>query len=277
MSGADEAAARAILGPSARFLAAGATCTVFTDGRRVVRLATGPDARLFAQSAVMRALRAAGVATPEVLEVGTQPSGRAYCIETLAEGDGNGPAAAGWADLGGALAALHALPHTGFGVLEDRADAFVGQANTPEDGLRTRLQEAWPSGKTALGDHPLIRTAPELEPPVADLRADLQSAVRGQTALCHTDLHREQFRWRGGRLAALLDFGDAAVGPPTWDVASVAYFQGWAVAEATGLPVNRDAALFGLRLAFHRANRATGQTRLTEAAAFARSCLDRLV
>lgn len=276
MSGADERDARAILGPSAQFLAAGATCTAFTDGWRVVRLAAGPGARLVVQAAVMRALHEAGVPTPQVLEVGTFPSGRTYSLETLVEGDGDGPSAEGWADLGRALAALHALPHTGFGLLEDRADAFVGQTNTPGDGLRTRLQDAWPLGKTALSEHPLIRAAPELAPPLAGMRAGLEGAVRGETALCHTDLHREQFRWREGRLSALLDFGDAAIGPPAWDVASVAYFHGWEAAGATGLPVERDAALFGLLLAFHRASRARSQARLGEAAAFARSCLDHL-
>lgn len=102
-------------------------------------------------------------------------------------------------------------------------------------------------------------------------------------ALCHTDLHAGQLRWQGGRLQALLDFGDAAVGPPAWDVASVAYFHGWPVARvvaaAASLPCDRDAALFGVLLAFHRANRAGEQgrpQRAAQATAFARQCLDRL-
>lgn len=284
MPGVDEQDARAVLGPSARFLASGATCVAYTDGRRVARLAVlEQDARLTVEAAVRQALHAAGVPTPEVLEVGRLPSGRAFTVDTLASGDGNGPSPAGWSDLGGALAALHALPHSGYGLLEDRADLFRGLACTPADGLRTRLEEAWPFGTTSLGTHPLIAAAPDLAEPLAGLEGDLRDVIGGRAALCHTDLHGEQFRWQAGRLAALLDFGDAAIGPPAWDVASLAYFHGWPaaveVARAAALPCGREAALFGLLLAFHRASRAVTlnrPARTAEAVTFARGCLARL-
>ncbi|WP_019585293.1 phosphotransferase family protein [Deinococcus apachensis] len=286
MPGIDERDARAVLGPSARFLASGATCVAFTDGRRVVRLAAlnGREAtRLNVDAAIRTALRSSGVPTPEALEVGLLPSGRAFTVDTLAGGDGSGPSPAGWADLGGALAVLHALPHRGYGLLEDRADAFQGLASTPASGLRTRLEEAWPFGETDLKAHPLVAAAPDLAGPLAGLEGDLRDVIGGRTALCHTDLHGEQFRWREGRLAALPDFGDAAIGPPAWDVASLAYFHGWSVAEevarAAALPCGREAALFGLLLAFHRASRAVTlrhPARTTEAVAFARGCLARL-
>lgn len=138
-------------------------------------------------------------------------------------------------------------------------------------------------GETPLERHPLIGTAPELALPIARLRDGLEGVICGETALCHTDLHREQFRWQEGRLSALLDFGDAAIGPPAWDLASIAYFHGWEVAEgvasAAALNCGHSAALFGLLLAFHRASRAVTMgrsTHPTEAAAFARSCLVRL-
>lgn len=286
MPGIDEQDARAILGPSARFLASGATCVAFTDARRVVRLADphpGKNVRLTVEAAVRQALRAAGVPTPEVLEVGLLPSGRAFTVDTLACGDGRGPSPAGWADLGHALAVLHSLRHSGYGLLEDRGDAFRGLASTPADGLCTRLEEAWPFGTTSLSTHPLIVAAPDLAEPLAGLEGDLRDVIGGRTALCHTDLHGGQFHWREGRLAALLDFGDAAIGPPAWDVASLAYFHGWGVAERvarpTALPCGREAALFGLLLAFHRASRAvtlSRPARMTEAVAFARGCLARL-
>lgn len=281
MPGAD-AEARRILGPAARFLAAGASCTVFTDGSRALRLATCPGARLPLQAALQRALHAAGAPVARVLEAGTLPSGRAFCLETLEAGDGGGPSEAGWADLGRTLGTLHALPHGGFGRLQGRADAFVGPAPTPAAGVQTRLT-TWPFGPQPLRGQALTRHAPDLAAPLARLEPGLRRVVTAPVALCHTDLHAGQFRWRAGRLTALLDFGDAAVGPPAWDVASVAYFHGWAaaarVARAAGLPCGADAALFGLLLAFHRAHRAAAQNRpevRAQATAFARGCLERL-
>ncbi|CAM4372561.1 aminoglycoside phosphotransferase family protein [Deinococcus marmoris] len=277
-----EAEARSVLGPTARFLAAGATCEVYTDGERVLRLAHGPEARLSSQASVMRALSAAGVPVPEVLEVGWLPSGRAFSLESFVAGDDAGPSREGWADLGRALGVLHVLPHAGFGVLVDRGGDFQGVASTPADGLRTRLK-AWPLNGGRLSAQPLIHHAPDLAPPLAALEPELGQVTETPSALCHTDLHAGQFRWQAGRLWALLDFGDAAIGPPAWDVASVAYFHGWnaaeLVAEAASLRCDRNAALLGVLLAFHRAGRAAEQgrpQRLAEAAAFARSCLDRL-
>jgi aminoglycoside phosphotransferase (APT) family kinase protein len=118
---------------------------------------------------------------------------------------------------------------------------------------------------------------------LAALEPELWRLAELPSALCHTDLHGGQLRWQGGRLAALLDFGDAAIGPPAWDIASVAWFHGWSAAEeiaqGVGLRCDHPVALFGLLLAFHRANRAAEQgspQRSAEAAAFARSCLSRL-
>lgn len=277
-----EAEARSILGPTARFLSMGATCEVYTDGERVLRLAHGPEARLSSQASVMRALSAAGVPVPEVLEVGWLPTGRAFSLESFVAGDDAGPSREGWGDLGRALGVLHALPHAGFGVLEDRGGDLQGVASTPADGLRTRLK-AWPLNGSRLSAQPLIHHAPDLALPLAALEPELWQVAETPSTLCHTDLHAGQFRWQAGRLAALLDFGDAAIGPPAWDVASVAYFHGWNAAElvagAAAESCGRNAALFGLLLAFHRAGRAAEQgrpQRLADAAAFARGCLNRL-
>ncbi len=277
-----EAEARSILGPTARLLAAGATCDVYTDGKRVLRLALGPEARLSSQAGIMRALSVAGVPVPEVLEVGLLPTGRVFSLESFVAGDDAGPSREGWADLGRALGALHTLPHAGFGVLENRDGDLLGIATTPADGLRTRLK-AWPLNRGKLSAQPLIHHAPDLALPLAALEPELWQVAETPSALCHTDLHVGQFLWQGGRLAALLDFGDAAIGPPAWDIASVAYFHGWnvaeMVAETASLRCDRNAALFGLLLTFHRAGRAAEQNRpqrLAECVGFARSCLNRL-
>ncbi|GAA5500726.1 hypothetical protein Dxin01_00451 [Deinococcus xinjiangensis] len=274
-----EADAQQILGQHARFFAKGQTCAVYTDGSRALRLALINDAHLLSQAHIQQALAVARAKVAPVLEAGYLPSGRAYCLEGLVRGDDSEPSRAGWAELGQTLAALHALSHTGHGLLQDRPDALCGASQTPESGLLTRLRRVWPFDAAPLESHPLLWRAPELGPPLWALADELKAVLHSQTAVCHTDLHHNQLIWRGGRLAALLDFGDATVAPPAWDSASLAFYHGWDAVMLAGLEAGRAAALFGLLLAFHRAGRAaeTGSVaRQAQAAAFARGCLERL-
>ncbi|WP_291426412.1 phosphotransferase, partial [Deinococcus sp.] len=173
--------------------------------------------------------------------------------------------------------------HQSYGLLQNRADCFAGQATTPEGGLLTRISPSWPFNSRPLETQALVVAAPELARPLIQLAAELRQVVRQPGVICHSDLHPNQFIWRGGRLAALLDFGDAAIAPPAWDQASLAFFHGWDVAElvshAAAQHLGRGSALFGLLLALHRASRAAehAQTkRLEQAVRFARCCLNRL-
>ncbi|WP_221089394.1 aminoglycoside phosphotransferase family protein [Deinococcus aquaedulcis] len=272
--------ARALLGLGAQPLSRGATCVAFTDGRRVARLALGPEARLGVQALLQRRLAAQGVPVPPVLAAGVLRGEQAYCVDILMTGDLQPPSDSGWADLGHALRVLHALPRSGHGLLTDRPDLLQGQAPDPEAGVRSRLPEAWPFGTVPLDRQPLVQADPALHAPLARRAEDLRRVAQGPTRVCHTDLHAGQLVWRGGRLAALLDFGDAACVPAAWDVASVAYFHGWVAAEqvagAAGLPCGTDAALFGLLLAQHRAARARRREQMAQAVGFAHGCLGRL-
>lgn len=276
--------AQAVLGTHPQFLATGATCVVFTDGQRVLRLSDpnpGKAARFQVDAQIRRRLREAGLPTPQTLEVGALPGGRTYSLDAPAFGDDSPPSRDGWADLGRALKVLHALAHTGYGLLQDRPDELHGLASTPQQGIHTRLQQVWPFDEQPLSAHPLVWAAPELAPALTELAGDLRKAIQAPTAVCHTDLHQNQFQWRGGRLAFCLDFGDASAFPPAWDIASIAYFHGWEVAalvaDAAGLPCGRAVALLGVLLAFHRASRALGghPQQKDQAVAFARACLSR--
>ncbi|MBB5362176.1 aminoglycoside phosphotransferase (APT) family kinase protein [Deinococcus humi] len=245
-------------------------------------MTTSVEARFFLQAEIMRALTRAGVPVPEILDVGRLPDGRTFSLETFVAGDGGGPSVAGWADLGRTLKALHTLPHSGSGLLREGTERFRGTARDAATGLLTRLK-TWPFDGRPLEAQPLIQHAPDLTAAITALEPELWQVAKLPSAVCHTDLHGGQFRWQGGRLAALLDFGDAAIGPPDWDLASAAYFNGWCAAEqiAHGASLRCDppVALFGLFLAFHRAGRAAeqgGPRRIAEAVAFARSCLNRL-
>jgi Ser/Thr protein kinase RdoA (MazF antagonist) len=136
-------------------------------------------------------------------------------------------------DLGRLLATLHALPVEGRGLLEDRADAIRGMASTPTDGLLSRWGQQWPYDGRALLAHPVARHAPDLIAPLGELREPLlryadPSALVG---VCHTDLYGRHALVQGGRLSAVMDFGDAAIVPVAFDFASFAYYfaahRGW--------------------------------------------------
>lgn len=274
------------------FLAAGATCRAYRAGDVVVRLSDphpGKVIRFSADARLRSTLLEAGVPVAQPIAHGTLPDGRAYSVDTLLEGEPAGEAGLSTAacqDLGRALAALHRLPCTGFGLLQDCSDALVGLADNPVAGLQTRLQDAWPFGSSPLEAHPLVQAAPDLAAPLQSHEAGLRSVIHTGAVVCHTDLHGEQFRLHAGRLTGLLDFGDAAIGPPAGDLASFAYFHGWARLDELLLSYGehddallRQAHLFGLLLAFHRASRAVTlhrPVRLQASVEFARTTLDLL-
>jgi aminoglycoside phosphotransferase (APT) family kinase protein len=170
-------------------------------------------------------------------------------------------------DLGTLLAHLHGVPVVGHGLLQDRDDVLVDQASDPVAGLLTRLHDAWPFTPVPLQAHPLAVAAPDLIARLAPLAGLLKAVVRGarQPSLNHTDLHERQILIADGRLVALLDFGDATIDPPAWDIASFAYFHGWQQARCmlagytadeelrTGL--HAEAGVFALLIALHHASR----------------------
>ena len=136
-------------------------------------------------------------------------------------------------DLGRLLATLHALPVKGWGLLEDRADVLHGRARTPMDGILSRWGQQWPYDGRSLLTHPVARHAPDLMGTLGELREPLlrYAEASAQVGLCHTDLFGVHILARDERLAALMDFGDAAVVPVAFDLASFAYYfaahRGW--------------------------------------------------
>lgn len=136
-------------------------------------------------------------------------------------------------DLGQLLARLHALPAEGRGLLENRADAICGRATTPTEGILSRWGQQWPYDGRALLAHPIARHAPDLIAPLGELREPLlrYAGPGAQAGVCHTDLYGAHALVRDGRLTALMDFGDAAIVPVAFDLASFAYYhaahRGW--------------------------------------------------
>ena len=138
-------------------------------------------------------------------------------------------------DLGRFLAALHGLPVDGYGRLEDRADVLHGAEDEHEAGLLSRWgPELWPFDGRALLSHPVVRAVHVLVATIATLRDGLMRYSDGRTqyAVCHTDLNGSHLLVEDGRLSAVIDFGDAAIVPPAFDIASFAFYFGWESAEA---------------------------------------------
>ncbi|ULH16344.1 aminoglycoside phosphotransferase family protein [Deinococcus sp. KNUC1210] len=274
-------------------LASGASVQVYRAGSVAVRVATprqGEEVSFQSDAQIRRLLHAAGQPVSVPLKLGILPGGVCYSLDTFVQGE---PCADlsehDCRALGGVLSALHTLPCSHFGLLQDRSDMLAGHASSFADGLRTRLNDAWPYGTGSLEHHPLTGTQPAIWPRLRALHRELLALKTAPVVVCHTDLHSGQLLWIRAddgtrRLSALLDFGDAACGPVCWDVASFAYFHGWERADwlRDGLsspPPMREAALFGVLLAFHRARRAHSLKRpadLHRAQAFLAVTLERL-
>ena len=138
-------------------------------------------------------------------------------------------------DLGRFLAALHGLPVEGYGRLEDRADMLRGSESEHRAGILSRWwPELWPFDGRALLSHPVVPAAHVLVTTIATLREGLLrfEEPRTQFALAHTDLNGSHIFVEDGRLAGVLDFGDAAIVPPAFDIASFAFHFGWDSTEA---------------------------------------------
>ncbi|MBO0702001.1 MAG: phosphotransferase family protein [Candidatus Dormibacteraeota bacterium] len=160
------------------------------------------------QGRLLRALHAAGIAVPEVLAMSERPivDGRPYCLMARVEGD-RVEAAEGHDDAALAHSAveellrLQALPRDRTGIAEEAPVALAGEIER-----WTWLLERSPKelvGRTPEVRASLHRTAPPDQAPV----------------MVHGDYHYGNMLFRGGRLAAVLDWEIAELGQPLLDLA----------------------------------------------------------
>jgi aminoglycoside phosphotransferase (APT) family kinase protein len=212
----------------------------------------------------------ATLAVPRNLDTGRE-SELGWSVDTLVPGaavrDVDAPSRAAAAELGRLLAALHALPVEGFGMLEDRRDGLRGSAGSFLEGVLARYAKAWPYSGQPLVAHPVARVAPQLVGALGELREQLERYADSSTiAALHGDLHGGHVFVEEGRLAGVIDFGSAWAGPAAFDLASVAVFMGWAVLEEVLAGYEANSVLRDVRraeaeqlavvLALHRLRRA---------------------
>lgn len=196
-----------------------------------------------ARHAVYQALTAAGAKSPGAIATARTIEGRDptdgrwdWMVTEWAAGEpltDTIPDAAA-TDLGRFLAALHGLPVEGYGRLEDRADVLRGMESERHAGLLSRWwPELWPFDGRPLLSHPVVRAAHVLVTTIATLRDGLMryEGPPTQYALGHGDLNGSHLLVSDGRLSAVIDFGDAAIVPAAFDIASFAFYFGWESAE----------------------------------------------
>jgi len=194
-------------------------------------------------------------------------------------------------DLGRTLRVLHRIPVRGYGSpIVTESGALEGQSGDVLSGIDARFDAPLSAERKELRAHPLIAAAPEMEDHLARVIRRIRRELEDQrVAICHTDLHERQLVIQGTRLAALLDFGEAAIGDPRWDLGSVFYFQGLRILEAAVRGYTRrneerrdliaGARLFSVAIAMHHASRSRlpgKEHRLAYALAYVRDTLGTL-
>ena len=252
----DESVAGAILtaregrGPAAH----GATITPLGDGfasdawlvtaadgdRAVLRIDRGLVSVTYPmEHALMARLAAVGAAVPHPI-VGSWEvpdwTGPAFSLTSWAAGVPMRPSTERLAapQLGAFLAALRTVRvPDGFGPLELAPDGGLrGSHPDLSKGLVAWAgRPLWPLDGSRLTDHPAIGPVPGLPGRMDARRNEVSEALLdGPTVVLHSDLHPMNVLDDEGRLT-FIDFGEALFGPLAWDLAAVAFFIDWSVAD----------------------------------------------
>ena len=113
---------------------------------------------------------------------------------------------------------------------------------------RFHLARIWPFDGADLHGHPIAARWPELITAIADRAEPILAAGLAPATVVHTDLHWDHLLVDDGRLAGILDFGDAFAGPPGWDEACLRYYHGDAIAG----PATEQGRLLGIAFALYK-------------------------
>lgn len=158
------------------------------------------------------------------------------------------------------LRILQSIPVVGFGPVEPELGdagagaALQGVARDRAAGLRAWMGGAplWPFDTSRLEAHPALLDRPGLRAAIAARRGPIvQAALAGPAVIVHSDLHEENILEdagsKPGSAAAIrlgfIDFGEAFIGSPDWEIAALAYFLGWPLADAVRADLLGDPAI----------------------------------
>src|SRR5262245_31792209 len=197
---------------------------VDADGRQFVVKASMLHEAVRAEAWACARGADAGCAAPTILgrgRLGTEDSMSAFIMRRVA----GGPIVAGHPalpEVGIGLRRLHAVRLPGFG--------WLAEAAWDERGAFALRHRSWLGflqgicgDARRLADRSVVAAAvAEAAAAAIDAHADALAVVE-VGSLCHGDLKAAHLLVDTGRLAGVIDWGDAAVGDPLWDIARFAH------------------------------------------------------
>src|SRR5215470_9324419 len=204
--------------------ATNAVYTVDADGRRFVVKASMLHEALRAEAWACARGADAGCAAPAILgfgRLGTDDRMSAFIMRRVA----GRPIVTGhpaFPEVGGGLRRLHAVRLPGFGWLAEAAWDERGDFALRHSSWLGFLQGICGDARS-LADR-YVAAAPVAEAAAAALDAHAAALAAVEVgSLCHGDLKAAHILVDAGRLAGVIDWGDAAVSDPLWDIARFAH------------------------------------------------------
>lgn len=166
----------------------------------------------------------AGCPVPPVLGFGRlgDGAGMSAFIMDLVDGSplaGQHPALR---EVGARLRELHDVRVPGFGCLSDASWDDTGGFSLRNDSWRGLLEGVVGEVRALSGSYAAADPLAGVVADALDARGDALAAVE-VGSLCHGDLKLGHAFVDDGRLAGIIDWGDAVVGDPIWDVARFAH------------------------------------------------------
>jgi aminoglycoside phosphotransferase len=192
------------------------------DGRGlIVKGSTNQDA-LRAEAWACAGAAAAGCAAPRIIRFGHLGPGTSAVIMSRVAGQPIVAEHPAFIEVGADLCHLHGVTINGFG--------WLAEASWDEHGDFSLRQPSWLDFLHAICDDTRgLADSYEFAAAVADAAAsaigDHAEALAAVEAgvLCHGDLKAAHILVDAGRLAGVIDWGDAVVADPWWDIARFAH------------------------------------------------------
>jgi aminoglycoside phosphotransferase (APT) family kinase protein len=201
-----------------------AVYAVDADGRRFVVKASMLHDSLRAEVWACARGADAGCAAPVILGLGRLGAGYSMSAFIMRRVDGVAIVAGhpAFPEVGARLRRLHDVRLPGFGWLAEASWDEHGDFSLPHRSWLGFLKGICGDARR-LADHYAV-AAPVAEAAAAaiDAHADALAAVE-VGSLCHGDLKAAHILVDAGRLAGVIDWGDAVVGDPLWDIARFAH------------------------------------------------------
>jgi aminoglycoside phosphotransferase (APT) family kinase protein len=193
-------------------------------GERFIVKASRLHGALRAEAWACAQSAAAGCEAPQILAFGRIEAAdplSAFVMRRLA-GEPIAACDATWPEVGAHLRRLHEVKVAGFGTLADAAEDGRGGYRPAHASWSACLESI--CADTRRLEHGSARAqqvAESLTTALDDHRAELAAIVDG--SLCHGDLKPAHILVDDGRLSGVIDWGDAVLADPLWDIARFAH------------------------------------------------------